>query len=467
MTNLGFHPLVGASVVVEQALASAAPLSAIVIVEESFDCDIRFANNTTTTNGVRHDRSVTIAVFVEGSAGTSVGIASQSGQVDVHDLVTMARTRARDARPATDASPLIDSTAVSSDFAEVAPTTDLSLFSDLVVGLGEVFREAGSNHRVLAGFATHEVTTTYLGTSSGLRLRHEQPTGSFQLVGRSDDGSASSWVGRGTDDFSDIDVREIYAHLGERLDQAARKIDLKAGPYEVLLPPDAAADLVIELSSAMSGRDAEDGGNVFSGSGDNTRIGERLTTLDFDLWSDPQTPGIECAPYLLTGGSSSDVSIFDNGAPLGTTKWIDGGTLARLRYHRAGAKRSGGIFSPPIDNLSLSLPGATKDLEEMIAGTKRALLLTCLWYIREVDPATLLLTGLTRDGVYLVEDGEIVGAVNNFRFNESPLDMLGRVSEVGATTRALSREWGEWMNRTAMPPLRVADFNMSSVSQAS
>ena len=87
----------------------------------------------------------------------------------------------------------------------------------------------------------------------------------------------------------------------------------------------------------------------------------------------------------------------------------------------------------------------------MIAGTERGLLLTCLWYIREVDPVTLLLTGLTRDGVYLVEDGEVVGAVNNFRFNESPLDVLARATEAGASERALSREWGEWMNRTAMP----------------
>jgi predicted Zn-dependent protease len=89
-----------------------------------------------------------------------------------------------------------------------------------------------------------------------------------------------------------------------------------------------------------------------------------------------------------------------------------------------------------------------------------------LWYIREVDPVTLLLTGLTRDGVYLVEHGEVVGAVNNFRFNESPLDVLARTTEAGSSVRALSREWGEWMNRTAMPALRVADFNMSSVSPA-
>ena len=135
-------------------------------------------------------------------------------------------------------------------------------------------------------------------------------------------------------------------------------------------------------------------------------------------------------------------------------------------YHRAGAARSGVDPTPPGDNLILELPGAAGSLEEMIASTERALLLTCLWYIREVDPVTLLLTGLTRDGVYLVEKGEVVGAVNNFRFNESPLDVLAKTMEVGRTERALSREWNEWVNRTAMPPLRVAEFNMSSVSPA-
>lgn len=102
----------------------------------------------------------------------------------------------------------------------------------------------------------------------------------------------------------------------------------------------------------------------------------------------------------------------------------------------------------------------------MVARTERGLLLTTLWYIREVDPATLLLTGLTRDGVYLVEDGAVTAEVNNFRFNESPLDLLRRTTEAGGTQRTLPREWKDWFTRTAMPPLRIPDFHMSSVSRA-
>ena len=99
--------------------------------------------------------------------------------------------------------------------------------------------------------------------------------------------------------------------------------------------------------------------------------------------------------------------------------------------------------------------------------TERGLLLTCVWYVRPVDPQTMLMTGLTRDGVYLVENGEVTGAVNNFRWNESPVELLGRITEVGAAEPTLCREWNDFFNRTVAPPVRVPDFNMSTVSQAS
>ena len=129
---------------------------------------------------------------------------------------------------------------------------------------------------------------------------------------------------------------------------------------------------------------------------------------------------------------------------------------------------TGQPVTPVIDNLVLEVDGGTGSVEDLVAGIERGLLLTCLWYIREVDPQTLLLTGLTRDGVYLVEGGEITGAVNNFRFNESPVDLLGRFTRGRATVPSFSREWGDdYFSRTATPALRIPDFNMSSVSQAS
>jgi predicted Zn-dependent protease len=288
----------------------------------------------------------------------------------------------------------------------------------------------------------------------------------MELVARSADGGRSAWTGAGTSSFSDIDVREFEARLLRRLDWAKRAVSLPAGRYEVILPPDAAADFMVPLAEAMSGRDAEEGRSPFSAAGGGTRIGDTLCPMPFGLHGDPSFPGLECPRFLAAAASATDVSVFDNGLGIGPTSWIDGGRLQRLRYHRAGAAHSGAEPTPPVGNLILELPDSRVDLDDMVRTTERGLLLTCLWYIREVDPVTLLLTGLTRDGVYLIERGEVVGAVNNFRFNVSPLDVLASAMEAGTSVRALSREWGEWMNRTAMPPLRVADFNMSSVSPA-
>jgi predicted Zn-dependent protease len=293
-----------------------------------------------------------------------------------------------------------------------------------------------------------------------------EPTGKLEVVARADGGTRSAWAGIGAADLSAVGVEELEERLVRRLGWGERKFDLDAGRYEVVLPPDAVADLIFLLGNATSGREAEEGRSVFSAPGGATRVGESLSPHPFSLRSDPFEEGLECTPFLVTGASGQDVSVFDNGLPLERTEWISQGRLARLQYQRASAARSGVQPAAFANNLTLELPGATSALDDLVGRTDRGLLLTCLWYIREVDPATLLLTGLTRDGVYLVEHGEIVGSVNNFRFNESPVDLLSKTIESGRTQRALSREWNEWLNRTAMPPLRVAEFNMSSVSPA-
>jgi predicted Zn-dependent protease len=244
-------------------------------------------------------------------------------------------------------------------------------------------------------------------------------------------------------------------------------VDLPAGRYDTILPPSAVADLMIDAYWYSGARDAHDGQSVYSHRGGGTRLGEPIARPEVTLFSDPAYPGLECATYVVESSSSSDASVFDNGLPLSRTDWIRKGILAALRQTRETAELTGQSVTPAIDNLVLEVDGAQASLDDLVAGTERGLLLTCLWYIRAVDPQTLLLTGLTRDGVYLVENGEITGAVNNFRFNESPVDLLNRFSHGSATMPAFSREWGDdYFSRTAMPALRVPDFNMSSVSQA-
>ncbi len=199
-------------------------------------------------------------------------------------------------------------------------------------------------------------------------------------------------------------------------------------------------------------------------------MGERLAPLPLTLRSDPAHPGLETVPFVDQLQSEDGTSwVFDAGLPVEPTAWVTDGVLTELVRNRAHAAATGQRPTPPADNLIVTAtgPGTGATLEEMIARTERGLLVTCLWYIREVDPERLLLTGLTRDGVYLVEDGEVQGAVNNFRWNESPVELLGRITEVGASESTLCREWNDYYNRTVMPAIRVPDFNMSTVSQAS
>ena len=311
-------------------------------------------------------------------------------------------------------------------WADPPERTGIGVLEGFAGQLGDTLRAAGARGRKLYGFAEHELTSTFLGTSTGLRLRHDQPSGKVELNAKSADLSRSAWAGEATRDFTDVDVAALDEGLAERLEWARRRVELPAGRYETLLPPTATADLLTYLYWSAGAKDAIDGRTVFSKPGGGTRVGESLTGLPVTLRSDPRYPGLECAPFVVAHASGRDSSVFDNGLPLGPTEWIRRGELAALTQTRYSARLSGLPVTPAIDNLifETDAPGPP-GLPEMIARTERGLLLTCLWYIREVDPQTLLLTGLTRDGVYLVENGEVTGAVNNFRFNESPVDHAG------------------------------------------
>ncbi|AZM52495.1 peptidase [Streptomyces sp. WAC 01529] len=452
--------------IVERALALSRADGCVVIADEESSANLRWAGNALTTNGVTRGRTLTVIATVDGKEGTASGVVSRSAvtAADLEPLVRAAEEAARGAAPAEDAQPLVTGTAASADFTEAPVETSSAVFADFAPALGEAFARARAGGRELYGFANHEFVSSYLGTSTGLRLRHDQPNGTLELNAKSPDRTKSAWAGRATRDFKDVDPQALDAELAQRLGWARRRIDLPAGRYETLLPPTAVADLLIYQMWSSSARDAAEGRTVFSKPGGATRLGERLAELPLTLRSDPHEPGLESAAFVLAHASGGDMSVFDNGLPLAATEWIRGGELAHLATSRHSAGLTGLPVTPAIDNLVLD-GGGDRTLDEMVAATERGLLLTCLWYIREVDPATLLLTGLTRDGVYLVENGEVVGEANNFRFNESPVDLLGRASEAGRTERTLPREWGDYFTRAAMPALRVPDFNMSSVSQ--
>ncbi|MFC8199452.1 metallopeptidase TldD-related protein [Streptomyces sp. NPDC057298] len=452
--------------VVERALALSRADGCVVIADERSTANLRWAGNALTTNGVTRGRTLTVIATVDGREGTASGVVSRSAVTpdELEPLVRAAEAAARGAGPAEDAQPLVAGVSASPDFTDAPAETSSAVFTDFAPALGESFARARAGGRELYGFANHELVSSYLGTSTGLRLRHDQPTGTLELNAKSPDRTRSAWAGRSTRDFKDVDPAALDAELAVRLGWAQRRVELPAGRYETLLPPTAVADLLIYQMWSAAARDAAEGRTVFSRPGGGTRVGDRLTDLPLTLRSDPNEAGLESAPFVLTHSSGDDASVFDNGLPLSATEWVREGELKHLTSTRHSAGLTGLPVAPGIGNLILD-GGDDTSLEEMVAATERGLLLTCLWYIREVDPATLLLTGLTRDGVYLVENGEVTGEINNFRFNESPVGLLGRATEAGRTEKTLPREWSDWFTRAAMPALRVPDFNMSSVSQ--
>jgi predicted Zn-dependent protease len=453
---------------VEHALSTSIADDCIVIARDATSANLRWANNTLTTNGVMHGVQVTVISFVRSADGVSVGSVSGSAstQAQVSELVDGADAAARAAKPAEDANDLVrDRT--SPDWDAEPESTDIHVYDGFAPALGEAFGRATAGGRVLYGFVNHEVTTTYLGSSTGPRLRHVQPTGHWACTGKPTDLSQSAWAGGATRDFLDVDPLAFEETLAQRLAWGARRVDLEAGRYDTILPPSAVADLMIDAYWYAGARVAWEGQSVYSRRPTGTRIGETIARPEATLYSDPQYPGLECAPFTLATSSSNETSVFDNGIPLERTDWIRGGELTSLLQTRHSASMTQQPVTPAIDNLVLDVAGASGTIDDLVAGTDRGLLLTCLWYIREVDPQTLLLTGLTRDGVYLVEGGEITGLVNNFRFNESPVDLLRRFTHASETVLSFSREWGDdYFSRTATPALRIPDFNMSSVSQA-
>jgi predicted Zn-dependent protease len=453
---------------VEHGLATSTADDCVVLVRDTTSANLRWANNTLTTNGVMHGVDVTVISFVRSADGVATGSVSGSAttQARVTELVGAADAAARAGSPAEDAQELATGDAAG-DWDEEPVPTDIHVFDTFAPALGEAFGRAGAASQVLYGFVSHEHTTTYLGSTTGLRLRHVQPTGHYGCTGKDESLTRSAWVGGATRDFGDVDALRMQAEVAQRLGWAERRIDLPEGRYDTILPPTAVADLMIDAYWYAGARDADDGQSVYSRRGGGTRIGDRMVREGVTLSSDPMHPGLECLPFVTAATSSNLQSVFDNGLPLSRTDWIADGTLTSLLQTRHSAGLTGQPVTPYVDNLSLTIDGASGGVEDLVAGMDDGLLLTCLWYIREVDPQTLLLTGLTRDGVYRVEGGEITAAVNNYRWNESPIDLLTRFTHASATVPSFSREWGDdYFSRTAMPALRVPDFNMSSVSQA-
>jgi predicted Zn-dependent protease len=317
-----------------------------------------------------------------------------------------------------------------------------------------------------AGYLEHDAGATAVANSRGLFAYQRQTRASLTATMRTPDGTGSGWAGAVHNDVRRVDAASVAARAIEKARRSVNPVAVEPGRYTVVLEPTAVAALVGLLAGALGARLADEGRSFFSRPGGN-KIGQRVVDERVTLVTDPFDPE---APAPAFGA---------DGLPAVRTTWIENGVVRDLAYDRYWAQRnnrrpnsSGGGFGPGGGGGggfggvgSLRMSGGTASLDELIAGTERGLLVTRFFYIRAVDPRTILHTGLTRDGTFLIERGKITRAVKNMRWNESPVFLLNNLEALGRPERAASSEGGGG-GTFVVPPLRARDFNFTSLSDA-
>ena len=457
--------MISAQDLIEKITSTATCDDCIVVVRDKTQANLRWAGSTLTTNGVIQERSVTVIAFVSVEGGMASGGVTRTdvSLADVPALLEAAIATAKSAGPADDYAPLATSVSIGNWSAEHVPTGP-DVFTKFAPALGDMFSRSVADKIELFGYSEHTNETTWVGSKGGLRLRKDSPVGRVEMTGKSHDRSRSTWAGVETHDFTDVSVADIDAQIRQRLNWQGTKVDLPAGKYDTIFPSGSVADIFTYMMWVSTARDAHEGQSVFSKKGGGTRIGEKLANVSLQFFSDPDFKQLPFSNFVATAVSSPFSSVFDNGQSIKRVDWLKDGVLQSLVQTRASAQLTNLEFTPLGENLVMSVDGASGSLEDMVKKVDNGLLLTTLWYIRMVDPNSLLLTGLTRDGVYHVKGGEVVGATNNFRWNDSPVSALSRIAHAGASQWTQPREWAGDMTSMSMPPLVIKDFNMSTVS---
>jgi predicted Zn-dependent protease len=300
-----------------------------------------------------------------------------------------------------------------------------------------------------AGFVTAGDNAAAIGNSAGMFAYHRTTSGNYTITVRTDDGTGAGWAGADHPDWKQLDFTTAAERAIQKARASRNPSAIEPGRYTVILEPQAVGDLVQLLAFYVDARSADEGRSPFSKQGGGNKVGEKIADPRVTIFSDPADAQLLGQPWTFEG------------LPIGRDAWIENGVLKKLSYSRFWAKKQG--KEPDGGPGSVKMAGGTKSIDELIASTARGVLVTRLWYLREVDPRTVLYTGLTRDGTFLVENGKIAKAVRNFRFNDSPLFMLNNLEELGRAERVAGTEAG---GNVVVPAIKVRDFNFTSLSEA-
>ena len=409
--------------------------------------NLRYARNSVSTSGA--SRSTELAVSSVFGKKQGITTINEYDDASLEKAVRRSEELARLAPENPEYMPLLPAQTygpVPQTFIPATAAITAAQRADYVAQSLQIAKDAGLT---AAGYLEHGASFSAMMNSHGLFAYNTQTGVNFSITMRTADGTGSGYSSKGYNDISQLDVRAASKTAAWKAAHSGSARALEPGKYTVILEPAAGVVLLENLYGSLDARSADEGRSFLSLPGGKTRLGEKLVDEQVTIYSDPWDPALPGTNYS------------NEGLPREKVTWIEKGVVKNLVYSRYWAQKKG--VKPVPNPNGYIMMGGTASLDDMIKGTEKGILVTRMWYIREVDPQTLLYTGLTRDGTFYIENGEIKFPIKNFRFNESPIIMLNNLEALGKPERTVSGEGGG----TAMiPPMKIRDFTFSSLSDA-
>lgn len=409
--------------------------------------NIRYARNAVSTSGGVSQSSL----VVQSSYGKKVGVATIN-EFDDASLEKVVRRSEELAQLAPENPEFMSNLGPqeydepSKQFEPVTAAIDPKFRADAVAQSLQIAKE---NKLIAAGYMDNSAGYSAMMNSSGLFAYNTATNVNFNVTLRTEDGKGSGYITKGFNDASKLDVAAATRIAARKAADSAKAQAIEPGKYTVILEPAAAIVLLETMLFGMDARSTDEGRSFLSKPGGGSKLGEKLVDERVTIYSDPHNPEL---PTSVWNG---------DGRPQKKITWIEKGVVKNLSYSRYWAQKQNKPAIPGPD--AYIMEGTDASLEDLIKGTDKGILVTKLWYIRTVDPQTVLHTGLTRDGTFYIENGQIKFPIKNFRFNESPVIMLNNLDALGKPERTVSLESGI---NALIPPMRIRDFTFSSASDA-